>query len=167
MQIVNNPRMRSQSSQPKKAEGKKPQGLSTRKVTDYLVFAVFLVLIGMTYIWNGYRAERAIKEREDLRTEVKSLKSRYLLRQATLGSRTRLSTLRDDLDSIGLYPLQEPAYKLVSGVEVPLSRLDTPRRNLDLRRAELQALRDSITHLRDSALRYDTCYHFEPNPQWF
>jgi len=153
-----------------KAEAKqaKPKaGLSARKVNDYLLFSVFLVLIGMGYIWNGYRAERFIKQREDLRTEVKSLKSRYLLRQATLGSRTRLSLMRDDLDSLGLYPLREPAYKLVRGVEVPLSRLDTPRRDLDVRRAELQAIRDSLIQLRDSALHHDTCFRQEPDPAWF
>jgi hypothetical protein len=164
MRIVN---QHKNNGKAKASKAKAPAGLSARKVNDYLLFSVFLVLIGMAYIWNGYRAERFIKQREDLRVEVKSLKSRYLLRQATLGSRTRLSTLRDDLDSLGLYPLGEPAYKLVRGVEVPLSRLDTPRRNLDLRRAELQAIRDSLVQLRDSALRHDTCFRQEPDPAWF
>ena len=164
MRIVNQHKANSQAQAPK---AKAKVGLSARKVNDYLLFSGFLVLIGMGYIWNGYRAERFIKQREDLRTEVKSLKSRYLLRQATLGSRTRLSTLRDDLDSLGLYPLREPAYKLVRGVEMPLSRLDTPRRDLDARRATLQAIRDSLIHLRDSALRHDTCFRQEPDPAWF
>mgnify|MGYP006269180281 CR=1 FL=1 len=157
MRIITNPRTnptRRQAQQgPTMAKG---SGLSARKVNDYLRFSAFLVLIGMAYIWNSYRAEVMIKEREDLRTEVKSLKSRYLLRQANLGAATRLMTLRDELDSIGLRRLERPAYRLVRNQGQPISRLDTPRRDLEARRIALQREQDSLRALLDS-LAADTC----------
>ncbi|MEM7370279.1 MAG: FtsL-like putative cell division protein [Bacteroidota bacterium] len=103
------------------------KGLSSKKVDDYLRFSVFLVLIGVAYIWNSYEAERQVALREAYRVEVKELKSRYLLKKSTLSAETRLSQIQDKVDTLGLRPLYEPAYRLVRGVEVPLSRI--PKRD--------------------------------------
>jgi hypothetical protein len=160
MRIISNP----QSNPTRRRVAPQPslgqsQGLSARKVNDYLRFSALLVLIGMVYIWNSYRAERYIKQQENLRAEVKSLKSRYLLKQATLGAHTRLINLRSELDSIGLYALREPAYRLVKHQPTPVSRLDTPRRDLAERRQALrqaQQRQDSLAQvlLADSCLDY-------------
>ena len=45
-----------------KTKGKK--GISVKRVDEYLRFAVFLAVIGMFYIWNGYKAEQQIREME-------------------------------------------------------------------------------------------------------
>lgn len=105
------------------------KGLSSKKVDDYLRFSIFLVLIGMAYIWNSYEAERQVALREAYRTDVKELKSRYLLKKATLSAETRLSQIQDKVDTLGLRPLYEPAYRIVRGVEVPLSRLEQKERH--------------------------------------
>ena len=105
------------------------QGLSSRKVDDYLRFSLFLVLIGMVYIWNSYEAERQVKLMEEYQTSVKDLKSRYLLKKATLSADLRFAEIKHQVDTLGLRPLYEPAYKIVRGVEVPLSRLEEPVRN--------------------------------------
>ncbi|MEM9984240.1 MAG: FtsL-like putative cell division protein [Bacteroidota bacterium] len=159
MRIISNPRnnptRRGVKAQPSTFAGK---GLSSRKVNDYLRFCAFLALIGMVYIWNSFRAERYIEQREVLRVEVKNLKSRYRLYQAQLGAETRFMALKNDLDSIGLYPLKSPAFRLVADLKVPISRLDTPRRDLDARREEIRMIQDSLQQLQEA----DSCYLIEP-----
>lgn len=90
-----------------------PKGLSVKRVDDYLQFVVFLALIGMGYIWNAHYAERQMRLATDLEKEVKDLKSKALMNESTLSAGTRFSEIRDKVDSLGLYKLNEPAYKLV------------------------------------------------------
>ncbi|GAB4419645.1 MAG: hypothetical protein OHK0039_32290 [Bacteroidia bacterium] len=128
MRMINPHRKTVGTSQTKARTGPL-RGLSVRKVDDYLRFSAFIVLIGMFYIWNSYRAETRVKLMEEYKKEVKDLKSRYLLQRATLDAGLRFAELRDKLDTLGLRPLSEPAYKVVSGLEVPLSKLEVPKIN--------------------------------------
>lgn len=109
------------------------KGLSVRKVGAYLRFSVFLVLVGMFYIWNSHEAERQIKEMEVYQKEVKDLKSRYLLQQSTLSAGVRFSELKTQLDTLGLRPLQAPAFRIEKGVSLPLNRLAVPERPTERR----------------------------------
>ncbi|MEM7654792.1 MAG: FtsL-like putative cell division protein [Bacteroidota bacterium] len=111
----------------------KRQGLSSRKVDDYLRFSLFLVVIGLFYIWNSYQAEKQVKLMEAYRVSVKDLKSRYLLKQSTLHADMRFAEVREQVDTLGLRPLYEPAYKIVRGVEMPLKRLEPAERNPEQR----------------------------------
>ncbi|MDX2285076.1 MAG: FtsL-like putative cell division protein [Bacteroidia bacterium] len=145
------------------AAGKR-KGLSVRKVDDYLRFSFFLVLIGMGYIWNSYQAERQIKRMEGYEKEVKSLKSRFLLQQATLNAGTRYSEIRQWADTLGLQASREPAYRLVRGLDMPLSRLDVPVRNPLQRFEEIAPdslpapVPDADTLFPDSLLLADSLY---------
>ncbi|MCI4671739.1 MAG: hypothetical protein MRZ79_26595 [Bacteroidia bacterium] len=125
MRVITRQRNTSNANSPRE-EKKAKKGLSSRKVNDYLRFSFFLVLIGVAYIWNSYEAERKVKMMEDYRKEVKRLKAEYLLRQSTLSAGTRFSEIKDQIDTLGLRPLREPAYKLVKGLEVPMERLNRP-----------------------------------------
>ena len=98
-----------------KAKGKK--GISVKRVDEYLRFAVFLAVIGMFYIWNGYKAEQQIREMEVVEKEVKDLKSKYLLRKSTLSAGMRFSEIRTTADSLGLKPLGQPPLKIVQKSE--------------------------------------------------
>lgn len=129
MRIISKARNQAYASMQKSAGARSQKGLSVRKVGSYLRFSTFLVLVGMFYIWNSHEAERQIKEMEAYRTEVKDLKSRYLLQQSTLSAGVRFSELRSQLDTLGLRPLREPAYKMIKGASVPLSRLEAPERS--------------------------------------
>lgn len=114
MKIVN-PYRESGKNKSVGQSNKDKKGLSTRLVNDYLRFVVFLALIGMGYIWNGHYAERQVKLVEAYKKEVKNLKSRYLLKQSTLGSVTRLSEVQSFVDTLGLRPMNEPPFKIVKG----------------------------------------------------
>ncbi|WNJ20260.1 FtsL-like putative cell division protein [Pontibacter sp. G13] len=105
------------------------KGLSARKVDDFLRFSLFLVGIGLFYVWNSYQAEQQIKELEQYKREVKELKSSYLLKQATLSAGTRFSEIRDHLDTLGLKPHVSPPYQIVQGLDRPASWQETPERN--------------------------------------
>lgn len=128
MRVITRQRNTSNANSPFQSKGEKGprKGLSSKKVNDYLRFSVFLVLIGVAYIWNSYEAERKVKQMEDYRKEVKRLKAEYLLRQSTLSAGIRFSEIRDQIDTLGLRPLREPAFKLVKGLEVPIEELHRP-----------------------------------------
>ncbi len=102
----------------KKTEGKAQKGLSVRKVDDYLQFVIFLAIIGLAYIWNSHYAEKQMRMATELEKEVKDLKSKSLMKESTLSAGTRFSEIREKVDSLGLYKLNEPAYKIIKEAPV-------------------------------------------------
>ena len=133
MKIITPNNLRRNGKKTSKARGQK--GLSVRMVDDYLRFALFLGVIGLAYIWNSHYAEKQIKELDALETSVKSLKSRYLLKQSTLSAGTRLSEVKDVVDTLGLRPLEKPAYRLVKGKTLAeIDQKDPEEIQQDLRR---------------------------------
>ncbi|MEO0897660.1 MAG: FtsL-like putative cell division protein [Bacteroidota bacterium] len=139
MRVITRQRFNQNANSPREKDRPK-KGLSSRKVNDYLRFSGFLVLIGVAYIWNSYEAERKVKMMEAHHQEVKKLKAEYLLRRSTLSAGTRFSEIKDQLDTLGLRPLREPAFKLVQGLDVPLDRL----KKLDREDLELKYGGDSV-----------------------
>jgi hypothetical protein len=109
------------------------RGLPARKVDDYLRFMLFLALIGVGYIWNSYLAERQIKEMEEVRQEVKRLKSRYLLKESMFSAGTRLSQIESQVDSLGLRLPEAPPQELVRGATLPPAMAQKVVRNPERR----------------------------------
>ncbi|MDP5171292.1 MAG: FtsL-like putative cell division protein [Bacteroidia bacterium] len=97
-----------------KVDQKARKGLKIGRVDDYLRFVVFLALIGMGYIWNSHLAERQVKELETVRSSVKELKSRYLLKRATLGASARFSEIEAAADTLGLLRMEQPPFELTT-----------------------------------------------------
>lgn len=95
-----------------KADRKATKGLKLRMVDDYLRFVVFLALIGMGYIWNSHYAEQQVKELEETRASVNDLKSRYLLKRATMGATVRFSEIEAAADTLGLHRMTSPPFEL-------------------------------------------------------
>ncbi len=95
-----------------KVEKKTSRGLKLHKVDDYMRFVIFLALIGMAYIWNSHLAERQVKELEEVRASVDDLKSRYLLKRATLGATVRFSEIEAAADTLGLRRMKQPPFEL-------------------------------------------------------
>lgn len=119
MQIVSRQKPRSTSNREEESPKK---GISVKKVDKYLRFLVFLTLVGMFYIWNTHYAVKQVRKMEALQLEVKDLKSKYLMRESTLRAGTRLSEIAQAVDTLGLRPLDRPAYKLLNAS----SRGETP-----------------------------------------
>ena len=137
MNIVNPYRQRGKSK-PTGSKKQAKKGLSARKVDDYLRFMLFLAVIGMAYIWNGHYAERQVKLMEVYQKDVKSLKSRYLLKESTLGAGTRLSEVQSMVDTLGLRPMKEPPFKIEKGKELAIEPIKRePRASEMVQHAEL------------------------------
>lgn len=147
MRIISKARNQAYATMQQAAPTKARKGLSVRKVGAYLRFSVFVVLVGMFYIWNSHEAEQQIKEMEAYRREIKDLKSRYLLQQSTLSAGVRFSELKSELDTLGLRPLREPAYKIVKGAQLPLSRLEAPERSEErkFKASTISSITDTIS----------------------
>lgn len=105
----------SEVSNPRKnIVGNKANGrFSLRKVDGYLRFILFIVLIGMGYIWNAHNAEVQVKRKDKLREEVKKLKAEYIIRRSDLSAATRYTNMTVNIDSLRLRRLKTPPFKLV------------------------------------------------------
>ncbi len=112
MQPIISPKKLPQQAQ--KLEKKATKGLKLRKVDDYLRFVVFLALIGMGYIWNAHLAESQVKELERVRASAKELKSRYLLKRASLGAAARFSEIEAAADTLGLRRMEQTPVELTA-----------------------------------------------------
>lgn len=106
MRVVNRPKSSPKSSR------KSSKGLKVAKVDEYMRFVLFLALIGMVYIWNSHLAEKQVKEMTQLEAEVKTLKSQYLEKAANLSAGTQFATIKDKVDSLGLYKYKDVVYQL-------------------------------------------------------
>jgi len=101
----------------KKVTKKQPASkrvLSAKHVDNYLKFMLFLALIGMFYIWNSHYAERQMRELDELKKDVKSLKSKYIIKEAQLSAGTRYSEVSGMADSLDmkLTKLSSPPYRI-------------------------------------------------------
>lgn len=80
-----------------------------------LVFTVFLVGIGMVYVWNSHQAERQARRVAALERELQDLKTEYTTLNAQLSTARQQSQVALLVDSLGLEPPARPPLKL----EVP------------------------------------------------
>ncbi len=117
MQLITNKRFAQKNDMKNREKEQLKKGIRIRQVDDYLKFALFLVVIGMFYIWNSHYAVKQVREMEELKKEAKNLKSRYLIKQSTLNAQMRLSEVSELVDSLGLKQSEEPIFKLVRQVQ--------------------------------------------------
>ncbi len=88
------------------------KGISIHKVDRYLRFTLFLVFIGLVYIWNSHRAESQVRKVQQLDKQVRELKWDYSNLGAELSFSTRRSVLEKRVDSLGLHKLDKPPFLL-------------------------------------------------------
>ncbi|MEO1450722.1 MAG: hypothetical protein AAFV07_14430, partial [Bacteroidota bacterium] len=72
---------------------------------------------------------------------------RYLLQQSTLSAGVRFSELKSQLDTLGLRPLREPAYKIIKGAPLPISRMEAPERSEErkFKASTISSLTDTLS----------------------
>jgi hypothetical protein len=111
MRVITNKR-RSRKPQPKASGPAVGKGLSVKKVSNWLVFALFISAIGIAYIWNAYYAERQVQRRDALRKEVKELRDRYYLQKADREATVRFAEIAKSADTLGLKRPYKPPFRL-------------------------------------------------------
>ena len=111
MRVITN-KNRSRSKQPKAKGPAAGKGLSMKKVSNWLVFALFLSAIGIGYIWNAYYAEKQVQRRDALRKEVKELRDQYYLQKADRQATVRFAEIAKTADTLGLKRPEKPPFRL-------------------------------------------------------
>jgi hypothetical protein len=88
------------------------RGLSSENVSRYVRYAIFLVVIGLAYIWNSHVAEKQVRRENKLKQQVSDAKAEYKTMHARLSAGTRQSAIQDRVDTLGLHPSSKNIYQL-------------------------------------------------------
>lgn len=91
---------------------KETRGLSLRRVDRYIRYFIFLVAIGLVYVWNSNVAERQVRLEQKLKHEISDAKARFKTIHARFSNDSRRSVMADKVDTLELKPLREPPFKL-------------------------------------------------------
>ena len=87
--------------------------LTREWVLGQLPFVLFLALIAMGYIANGYYAERMVKEINTTTNELKELRSEYITTKSDLMHISKQSEVAKYSQKIGLVESTTPPKKIV------------------------------------------------------
>ena len=87
--------------------------LSKDNVTRLLPFILFLTLVGLGYIANGYYAEKSIREISHINTEIKELKSEYITNKSELMFMSNQSEVAHAAAPLGLKESTVPPKKII------------------------------------------------------
>ncbi len=91
--------------------------LTRDKVLVFLPYILFLGLLGIVYIANGYLAESAFMRMDKLNREVKDLRSEYITIKSELNYRSKQSSVAEMVEELGLKESVEPPKKIVKQEE--------------------------------------------------
>lgn len=97
---------------PEAVEAVKSGGLVARNVDRYIRYVVFLVIIGLVYIWNSHVAEQQVRREHKLRAGIEDAKAEFKTMQARLSAGTRQSVVAYNADSLGLSVSSKNIYQL-------------------------------------------------------
>jgi cell division protein FtsL len=91
---------------------RRPAGLRSKDAVRYVQYVVFVVAIGLVYIWNSHVAEQQVKEEARLRKEIADAKAEYKTMHARLSAGTRRHVIFSKVDSLGLKSTNTNVFKL-------------------------------------------------------
>ncbi|MBP8073344.1 MAG: hypothetical protein KAY96_01175 [Bacteroidia bacterium] len=86
--------------------------LRSKDAGRYIRYILFVVFVGMVYIWNSHIAEKQVKEEARLRKEIADAKAEYKTMHARLSSGTRRQVIFSKVDSLGLRSTNTNVFKL-------------------------------------------------------
>jgi hypothetical protein len=88
------------------------KNVNAEKATGALPFMLFLVLLGMIYIWNMHLAEKTTRDIDKTQKEVKELSWDYKTTKADLAYKSTLSEVAKRVDTLGIKESIDPPQKL-------------------------------------------------------
>lgn len=91
------------------------KNINAEKATGALPFLLYLVLLGMIYIWNMHLAEKTTRDIEKTQKEVKELSWDYKTTKADLAYKSTLSEVAKRVDTLGVKESIDPPQKLKAG----------------------------------------------------
>ncbi len=90
--------------------------LKAENITDHLPFLLFLMCLGIAYIYNNHQAENRSRDINKTKAELKELKWKYLETKNDLENRSIQTKVADAVSGMGLLELTAPPKKLVMKV---------------------------------------------------
>ena len=91
----------------------KQRGVRSADVGRYVRYVIFLVVVGLAYIWNSHVAEKQVKQENKLRKEIADAKAEYKTMHARLSAGTRKPVIAAKVDSLGLEATSRNTFKLM------------------------------------------------------
>ncbi len=88
------------------------KNVNAEKATGALPFVLYLVLLGMIYIWNMHMAEKTTRDIDKTQKEVKELSWDYKTTKADLAFKSTLSEVAKRADTLGVKESIDPPQKL-------------------------------------------------------
>jgi hypothetical protein len=92
--------------------------LSKDYVIAQLPFIIFLTVIGLGYIANGFYAEKSVREISRINTELKELKSEYIISKSELMFMSNQTEVARAVAPFGLKESTVPPKKIVVKVNI-------------------------------------------------
>lgn len=80
----------------------------------YLPKVVFVVVLGVFYVWNTHYAERSIRKIDKLETQVEDLRADVTTLEAEVMFGSKQSEVAKKVKALGLVESKEPPYKIVA-----------------------------------------------------
>ena len=87
--------------------------LSKKNVIRQIPFILFLTLIGIIYIANGYYAEKSVREISRVSNELKELKSEFIITKSELMFMSNRSEIAKSVVPLGLKESSVPPKKII------------------------------------------------------
>jgi Bacteriodetes cell division protein (FtsL-like) len=100
-----------ETPQPEEKKIRTGQG-SAWEVDRYIRYLMFIVAIGIVYVWNSHLAETQLRQAAKLEKEIIEARADYKTMQAKLSSGTLKSALAEKVDTVGLKVLHDHPYIL-------------------------------------------------------
>ena len=80
----------------------------------YLPKVLFVVVLGVFYVWNTHYAERSIRKIDKLETEVEDLRADVTSLETEVMYGSKQSEVAKKVKALGLVESKEPPYKIVA-----------------------------------------------------
>jgi hypothetical protein len=93
--------------------------LSRKETLRFLPFLIFISLLAVLYIANGYYAESKMRRQNKLTEELKELRSEYLITKSDLMFVSKQSEVAKSVAVLGLKESVEPPKKIIVSVSNP------------------------------------------------
>lgn len=93
---------------------KEDSSIGTSFPVKYLPKVMFVVVLGVVYVWNTHYAERSIRQIDKLETEVEDLRADVTTMEAEVMYGSKQSEVAKKVKALGLVESKEPPYKIVA-----------------------------------------------------
>jgi hypothetical protein len=103
--------------------------LSKDITLKFLPFVLYLTLLALCYIANGYYAENKVRQLNKLGNELKELRSEFIITKSDLMFLSKQSEVAKAALPLGLKESKEPPRKIIVKQDTVIPKAETPSGN--------------------------------------